>query len=58
MVTEPNQSPSPVIPEKFPGPPTNLPPNKETPTFPSKPQLPDDEGPLPYRGEVDSVAQT
>lgn len=50
MVTEPIDH---TIPEKSPVPPGDMTPSKETPTFPSQKQVPNNDDADPYKGEVE-----
>lgn len=54
MVTDPNEHPAHVVPEKFPLPPGDLPPSSEPLTIPPKPDLPQSSAPNPYAGEVEN----
>jgi len=49
MASEPNDH---TIPEKSPVPPGDMTPSKETPTFPSQNQVPNNDAD-PYKGEVE-----
>jgi hypothetical protein len=50
MATEPNDH---TFPEKSPVTPGDMTPSKETPTFPSQKQVPNNDEVDPYKGEVE-----